>query len=717
MSRYKNVDRFSARPGTSVEGFMARWKAMSPERWKKLEKIYKAALPMSQSERRDFLNRVCRDDQELHREAQSLLEADDADNGLLQTSAFALGLKILAQTQTRRDKMKSDEMKLEGRYEILEEIGGGGMGKVYKARDSRVTGRFVVVKVLKEEWLKNEWVVTRFKQEAEILARIDDAGVVGILDAGALPDGQPYLVMQFVEGFELRKFIDKARGGMLIAEVAEIIKHIGRTLEAAHRAGVVHRDLKPGNIMIRRNTSGDLQVKVIDFGIAKIKSEVKNSTVESAPRTEFVVGTPFYMSPEQQLTPQKVTPASDVYSLGVTAYEMLTGKRPFEAASLGHLLDLQKSGEIDKPSDLRSDLPKAVDTVILTALEYQADYRQQSARMFGDELAQALSEMVANESKSTIAPIDQVASRPVPNKRNMVIAAAAIAILLIAIIAGALWWGASGQALASEQVAGVRIETQPSGSTDSQSEKIYDAEYTFPTGKPPGGMVYATIGFTVWRTRPATTRDGEDVARETVDSQEVASERIEDYVSDGERIYLGIESLTGEFMPDRGGYLYVINREQYRDGTFGRARLIFPTLLTYEGRNRVRPGQPILLPEKNRPFMIRRSGANQAAETYTIILSPWEFKLPYALGNKAMELPDDLIADWERQYGGRMHRATLRGGVGQTRTKREQTIGSRATIDTAEALTRDDPLPQTCYRGAVKMGSPAMVMVALRFKE
>ncbi len=98
---------------------------------------------------------------------------------------------------------------------------------------------------------------------------------------------------------------------------------------------------------------------------------------------------------------------------------------------------------------------------------------------------------------------------------------------------------------------------------------IYDAEAAFPTGQPPRGMVYATIGFTIWRTRPATARDGADAAREKIDSQEMASERIADTIADGDRIYLGIESLTGEFLPDKGGYLYVINREQYADGTFG----------------------------------------------------------------------------------------------------------------------------------------------------
>jgi hypothetical protein len=298
---------------------------------------------------------------------------------------------------------------------------------------------------------------------------------------------------------------------------------------------------------------------------------------------------------------------------------------------------------------------------------------------------------------------------------------------LVVVIALVLWWSlfrqtstpVQAQTLPATQVVSSRINgnKEKTAANTSAPLPIYNAEALYPTGPPPLGMTYATIGFTVWRTRPVTTRDGEDTARETIDSQEMASERVGDDIADGEKIYLGVESLTGEFLPDKGGYLYVINREQYADGTLGRARLIFPTLLTYGGNNRVKPGQPIMLPEKNRPFTIKRSSPAQVAETYAIILSPWAFQLPEPLSDKAMVLPDSLVAEWSRQYDGRMYRATLRGGVGQAKTKREQSIGSRETVDVAEPLTQDDALPQTVFKGAVKNGNPARVTVALRFKD
>ncbi|MEK7829463.1 MAG: serine/threonine-protein kinase, partial [Acidobacteriota bacterium] len=503
----------------------------------------------------------------------------------------------------------------------------------------------------------------------------------------------------YVEGSDLRHFIKATGKGLDLAKVAAIMKHAGQGVAALHAAGLIHRDLKPDNLMIQEHgNKGEPSIKVIDLGIVRVLS---TDTVLGQ-----LVGTPLYMSPEQ-LTGKDVTTASDVYALGVMAYEMLTGKLPFQPttqefpAVVLELAEMQRIGLRQSPRQLRADLPETADLVIRQALSFHASARQQSARAFGDALAQAL----------TPQPL------PPPRMGKRWMAAAAAAGVLAVCLMSALWWNFASRTTAREQVIDNLIANSPTAASVPANGPVYDAEAAFPTGQPPQGMVYATIGFTVWRTRPATARDGADAARETIDSQEMAAERIAETIADGDRIYLGIESLTGAFLPDKGGYLYVINREQYADGTFGRARLIFPTLRTYGGANRVKPGQPIVLPETNRPFVIRRSSPTQVAETYTVILSPWKFQLPEPLGEKAMALPDNLVADWEKQYGGRVQRATLRGGVGQVRTMREFAVSSRGTFDTAESLTKDDPLPQTSYRRAVKIGNPAIVMVALRFKD
>src|ERR1043165_4482740 len=162
---------------------------------------------------------------------------------------------------------------LGGRYSVEKELGRGGIGAVYLARDKpELHSRRVVVKVLLEDSLKNEWVVQKFRQEIESLTRMDDPGVVVIFDAGTLPDGPQYLVMQYVDGVSLRA--DIKPGGMDMDRAADILRQIGRTLSAAHDEGIIHRDLKPENIMLRRVASGEEHVKVIDFGIAKVKDPV-----------------------------------------------------------------------------------------------------------------------------------------------------------------------------------------------------------------------------------------------------------------------------------------------------------------------------------------------------------------------------------------------------------------------------------------------------------
>jgi hypothetical protein len=240
------------------------------------------------------------------------------------------------------------------------------------------------VKVLQEQALNNEWIVTKFRQEIEALTRIDDAGVVGLLDAGTLPDGHPFLVMQFVEGENLRSHM-RPDGGMDFEDIAHILKQVGSTLSTAHANDVIHRDLKPENIMARRRADERWQVKVIDFGIAKVRySLIAPSTV-----TGQLAGTAYYMAPEQ-LQGKKVSPASDVYALGIIAYEMVTGRRPFNPETPYQLVKLQQTGVQVGPKALRPALHAGAEHAILKALSLEPADRYQSATEFTTELAKAL---------------------------------------------------------------------------------------------------------------------------------------------------------------------------------------------------------------------------------------------------------------------------------------------------------------------------------------
>jgi class 3 adenylate cyclase/tRNA A-37 threonylcarbamoyl transferase component Bud32 len=272
---------------------------------------------------------------------------------------------------------------LGGRYLVRRKLGHGGFGVVYLASDEKMLSRSVVVKALLEGEVKNEWTVRKFKQEIEALARIDHPSIVGIFDVGELPDGKPFIVMQYVDGFSLRRIISPE--GVDFWRAANIIRQIGRALTAAHDRGILHRDLKPENIMLQALGDGEEQVKIIDFGIARVKNSViANSTVG-----DRTVGTIAYMSPEQ-LSAGQISPASDVYCFGVIAYELLTGRRPANPESAYQLLEMQRSGVRIKPVDLRPGLPQQAESIILKALSFDPKDRPQRARDFGDLLSSAL---------------------------------------------------------------------------------------------------------------------------------------------------------------------------------------------------------------------------------------------------------------------------------------------------------------------------------------
>jgi serine/threonine protein kinase len=272
---------------------------------------------------------------------------------------------------------------LDGRYLVKRKLGQGGFGVVYLASDEKMMSRPVVVKCLHDAETGNEWSIKKFKQEMEALARIDHPSIVGVFDTGQLPDGKPYIVMQYVDGCSLRSLLTPE--GMDFWRAANIIRQIGRALSAAHERGILHRDLKPENIMVQTLGGDDEQVKIIDFGIAK----VKNSLVSTSTAGDRAVGTIAYMSPEQ-LSAGPVSPASDVYCFAVIAYEILTGRRPANPESAYQLLEMQRSGVRVKPIDLRPGLPAGAQTVLLKALSFDAKDRYQQARDFADLLASVL---------------------------------------------------------------------------------------------------------------------------------------------------------------------------------------------------------------------------------------------------------------------------------------------------------------------------------------
>jgi serine/threonine protein kinase len=358
--------------------------------WDRIQEIYHSTLPMPPSERGAYIASACDNDPVLMREVASLLKADESAEGFLETSVFELGLKIISSDSLSKSTVVNSSadslvgVTIDQKYLVERVLGRGGMGQVYFARDLTLHSRPVVIKILLEASVKDDYVVKKFRQEVEALARIDHPGVVNVLGSGNLPDGKPYIVMQYVNGVTLRSQI--LTEGMELERAAQILKQIGAALEHVHEQRIFHRDLKPENIMLQSLTGGTELVKVVDFGIAKVKdSVVAPSTVDKVP-----VGTVLYMSPEQLRGGERITAASDIYAMGVIAYEMVTGRRPFTPTSAPQLLELHRGGVRVKPTDLRNNLSTEAQAIILHALSFEREDRYQSAAEFGDSLARAL---------------------------------------------------------------------------------------------------------------------------------------------------------------------------------------------------------------------------------------------------------------------------------------------------------------------------------------
>jgi serine/threonine protein kinase len=359
--------------------------------WDRIQEIYYSTLPMPRSERSEYLA-GCNHDPLLVREVTSLLDADDTADGFLESPVFELALKIISSSRNYPSDPTAVSGEslvgtvIDGRYLVETELGHGGFGKVYLARDVTLHHRRVVIKVLLQASLDDPYVVTKFRQEVEALSRIDHPNVVSVLGAGELRDGKPYIVMQYVDGVTLRSQI--LSEGMDLERTALLLKQIGAALDDVHEQRIFHRDLKPENILLQFLKGGTELVKVVDFGIAKVKdSVVAPSTVNKVP-----VGTVLYMSPEQLRGGERITAASDVYSMGVIAYEMITGRRPFNPSSGPQLLEMHREGVRLNPIDLRPNLSMEARAILLHALSFDPAARYQSAAEFGDQLARALTE-------------------------------------------------------------------------------------------------------------------------------------------------------------------------------------------------------------------------------------------------------------------------------------------------------------------------------------
>jgi serine/threonine-protein kinase len=291
------------------------------------------------------------------------------------------------------------------RYRIEDRLGSGGMSSVFRATDT-ILERTVAVKVLAEHLSDDERFVARFRREALAVAKLVHPNIVQVYDTG-LDSGRHYIVMEYVRGRSGAQLL-QAEGKLDPDTTVEIGAQACAGLDYAHRHGIIHRDVKPGNLMIVGGPAGgggDMTVKLADFGIARASEQTRITQVGS------VVGTAAYLAPEQARG-DEATPSSDVYSLGVVLYQFLTGRLPYEGASLAELAVRQQSEQPLHPSSYSEDVPEAVGDAVLVALESDPARRFAAAGELADALRRGLTGEAPTGTAATRILADDTPTAP-----------------------------------------------------------------------------------------------------------------------------------------------------------------------------------------------------------------------------------------------------------------------------------------------------------------
>lgn len=529
---------------------------MTPERYQKIATLFHAALELPPSERNDYLRQACEGDEQLKIEVTKLLDESEEVGDFLDVPAFMVAAEALAD-----EKSQSFIGKRLGRFEILSLLGVGGMGEVYLAQDTQL-GRRVALKLLPREFTSQTDRLRRFEREARAASALNHPNIITIHDIGKA-SGIHFIATEYIEGEMLRKRIGYGR--LPVAEAIEIALQVANALEVAHSAGIIHRDIKPENIMLRP----DGYVKVLDFGLAKLNepkqqppgtSQIDSQWLSHATSAGMIIGTVNYMSPEQARG-LPVDRRCDLWSLGVTLYEMVAGKSPFTGQTMTDIIVSIVDRQPQPLTQVIPELPVELERIVMKTLAKNCDERYQSAKDLGVDLKN-LRRQFESSSTFTLPQNPDIDSAKAPNDRH------------------------KAQGLASpkhnaEHLTVAKALQKTEGFSEAKTALIKK-----PVSKPAifmiAGLVLIIAGSGIWLvfrpnspapvSAPASTSTPAPMVPAASERQisyglTITPEGAQTYQASGQEVFKRNDRFSFTFSSPQDGFIYLLNEENDKNGS------------------------------------------------------------------------------------------------------------------------------------------------------